>query len=82
MTRGWPTRAPRARPYTVAGLDEYFVVYEDSIRAMIPLRFTKNLGATVITVRIEYQACTPTVCFPPAALRVDVPLTGLDLIRD
>ena len=46
------------------------------------LGFTKNLGATVITLRIDYQACTPTVCFPPATLRVDVPLNGLDLIRD
>jgi hypothetical protein len=26
--------------------------------------------------------CTPSVCFPPATLRVDVPLNGLDLIRD
>ena len=73
---------PAARPFTVAGLDDYFVVYEDSIRAMIPLRFTKNLGATVITLRIEYQACTPTMCFPPATLRVDLTLNGLDLIRD
>jgi peroxiredoxin len=73
---------PAAQPFTVAGLDEHFVVYEDSIRAMIPLRFTKNLGATVITLRTEYQACTPTECFRPATLRVDLTLNGLDLIRD
>jgi peroxiredoxin len=78
---GQPT-LPAARPFTLAGLDEDFVVYEDSIRAMIPLRFARNLGATVITMRIEYQACTLTECFPPATLRVDVPLNGLDLIRD
>src|SRR5438132_6391447 len=73
---------PAARPFTVAGLDEYFVVYEDSFRAMIPLRFTKNLGSTVVTLHTEYQACTPTVCFPPATLRSDVQRNGLDLIRD
>ena len=81
LEAGQPT-LPAAQPFTVAGLDEHFVVYEDSVRAMIPLRFTKNLGATVITLRIEYQACSPTVCFPPATVRVDVPLNGLDLIRD
>jgi len=78
---GQPT-LPAALPFTVAGLDELFVVYEDSIRAMIPLRFTKNLGATVVTLRMEYQACTPTTCFRPATLRVDLTLNGLDLIRD
>ncbi len=73
---------PRPRPFTVEGLDERFFVYDGTIRAMIPLGFTKNLGATVVAVQIAYQTCTPTTCFPPAALRVDVPLNGLDLIRD
>lgn len=73
---------PAARPFTLAGLDEHFVVYEDSIRTMIPLRFTKNLGSTLVTLRMEYQACTPTVCFRPATLRVDLTLNGLELIRD
>jgi peroxiredoxin len=73
---------PAAQAFTVAGLDEQFVVYEDSIRAMIPLRFTRNLGSTVVTLRMEYQACTPTLCFRPATLRVDLTLNGLDLIRD
>ena len=73
---------PTARIVKVAGLDEFFVVYEDSMRTMVPRRFTKNPGAIVITPRIEYQACTRTVCFPLAALHVDVHLNGLDLIRD
>ena len=77
-----PPALPAAQPFTVAGLDEHFVVYEDSIRAMIPLRFTKNLGSTAVTLRMEYQACTPTVCFRPTTLRVDLTLNGLDLIRD
>jgi len=75
-------RCPRHYRSPWPDWDDYFVVYEDSIRALIPLRFTKNLGATVITLRIEYQACTPTMCFPPATLRVDLTLNGLDLIRD
>lgn len=73
---------PAPHPYTIEGLDEHFLVREGSLRTMIPLRLTKNLGQTALTVRANYQACTPSVCFPPATLRVDVPLNGLDLIRD
>ncbi len=73
---------PAPRPYTVEGLDEQLLVYESSIGTTIPLRFTKNLGPTIVALQVEYQACTPTVCFPPATLRIEVALNGLDLIRD
>lgn len=73
---------PAPHPFTVEGLDERFLVYEGSVRTMIPLRLTKNLGPITLTLRANYQSCAPTVCFPPATLRVDVPLNGLDLIRD
>ena len=73
---------PAAKTLNIEGLDETFLVYEGSIRVVIPLQFTKNLGSTMIILRLAYQACTPAECFPPATLRVDVPLNGLDLIRD
>ena len=73
---------PTPQPYVVEGLEEQLRVHEGAIRTTIPLRFTKNLGATVVALQVEYQACTPTVCFPPAVLRVEVALNGLDLIRD
>ena len=64
------------------GLEEHFHVYEGYVRTTIPLRLTRNLGSTTLTLHAIYQSCTPTVCSPPATLRVDVPLSGLDLIRD
>jgi peroxiredoxin len=73
---------PAPQPFTVDGLDEQFFVYEGTVRTTIPLRLNKNLGPTTVSLHVTYQACTPTVCFPPATLPVDVPLTGLDLIRD
>jgi hypothetical protein len=73
---------PDPRPFSIEGLDEHLVVYEGSMRAVIPLRLTKNLGPTSLAVRITCQACTSTICFPPAALRLAIPLNGLDLIRD
>ena len=81
LSAGKP-QLPTPKPFTVEGFDDQFLVYEGIIRALIPLQFTKNLGATVITARVKYQACTPTECFPPVDLRIDVPLNGLDLIRD
>ena len=73
---------PAPHPFAIEGLDEQFVVYEESVRATIPVRFTKNLGPTALTLRANYQACTPSLCYPPTTLQLDVPLTGLDLIRD
>jgi hypothetical protein len=68
----------------VEGLEEDFLVYAGTLRSMIPLRFTKKISDP-LSLRYGwtiYQAFTPTVCFPPATPRVDVPLNGLDLIRD
>jgi peroxiredoxin len=73
---------PTPQPLSFAGLEEKFFAYEGTLQAVLPLRFTKNLGATVVRLHVEYQACTSTVCFPPHALRVDIHLNGVDLIRD
>ena len=73
---------PAPRRLGFKGLEEQFLVYEGSIRGMIPLRFTKNLGPSALTLHVKYQACTSTLCFPPTTLRVAVSLDGLDLIRD
>ena len=73
---------PAPHPFSVEGLDEHFLVLEGAVRATIPLRLTRNLGPINLTLHVDYQACTPTVCFPPAMLSVGVPLNGLDLIRD
>jgi peroxiredoxin len=77
-----PAELPVSQPFSVQGLEERFAVYEGAVRITLPLQFTKSLGPTVVTCRVDYQACMPMVCFPPATLRVDVPLSGLDLIRD
>jgi peroxiredoxin len=73
---------PAPHPFRVEGLDEEFVVFEGKVQTTIPLRFMKNLGQTLLTLQVAYQACTASLCFSPATLRVEVPLNGLDLIRD
>ncbi|MBV9897454.1 MAG: redoxin domain-containing protein [Chloroflexi bacterium] len=81
LTIGTP-ELPTPQPFSIAGLQDRFMVYEDTVRTTIPLLFTSNLGSTGITLRVHAQICTPLVCFPPNATRVDVTLNGLDLIRD
>lgn len=73
---------PTPKSFTVEGLEEKFQVFEGALRLVLPLQFTKNLGSAVVPLRVEYQACTPAVCSAPTTLHVEVPLNGLDLIRD
>ena len=71
-----------SRPFSVAGLDEPFMVYEGSVEATLSLMLIRNLGSTSLCVRVRYQACTEVACLPPASISQEVVLEGLDLIRD
>jgi peroxiredoxin len=73
---------PPPHPFRVEGLDDEFVVHEGRVEATIPLLFTSNLGPTTVRVHVTYQACTETICSPPAEVQLSVQLEGLDLIRD
>jgi peroxiredoxin len=73
---------PPARPLTMEGLDEQFLAYHGSVRATVPLQFTQNLGEASVVLQMEYQACTDSLCYPPETLRIELPLIGLDVIRD
>jgi DsbC/DsbD-like thiol-disulfide interchange protein len=73
---------PAPRSFRVDGLDEDFLVYEGTLLMTVPVLFTSNVGPTTLALEVAYQACTDTTCFPPTSIRVELPLTGLDLIRD
>ena len=77
-----PSRLPAPHPFRVDGLDEAFVVFEGSLGTVIPCMFTSNLGSTVLSLRVSYQECTQSTCYPAAEVRLELPLEGLDLIRD
>ena len=77
-----PAELPAAKTFKITGLDEELAVFEGSVEAILPLLFTRNLGTTRADVRVAYQACTETVCWPPAEVSLDLVLEGLDLIRD
>ena len=71
-----------SRPFSVAGLDEPFMVYDGTIEATLSFMLIRNLGSTSLCVRVRYQACTELACLPPASISQQVVLEGLDLIRD
>jgi hypothetical protein len=74
--------APAARPFTVAGLDESFMVHERVVQGTLPFVLTRNLGPTTVRIRIGYQACTEIECWPPTTMSREIVLNGLDLIRN
>ena len=81
LTVGTP-EWPSGRPFRVEGLDEEFFVAEGTVRLVVPLLFTQNLGSTLVRAAVRYQTCTEAECFAPASASFEVPLTGLDVMRD
>jgi hypothetical protein len=73
---------PAARPFRVTGLDESFVVHEGRIEVVVPFSIDAATGNVTVVANIDYQACSDVECFPPARLRFELPLAGVDLIRD
>ncbi len=73
---------PAPRSFHVEGVDDEFLVYEGTFRMTVPLMLTTNLGLTKLLLELAYQTCTKTTCFPPARIRLELALVGLDLIRD
>jgi hypothetical protein len=77
-----PARLAAPRPWRVEGIDEAFVVHEGRFDAVIPFVVEGSPGDLSLDVTIGYQACSDGECFPPASLRLELPLAGRDLIRD
>jgi hypothetical protein len=69
-------------PLDVTGVDDELMVYAGSPLVTLPLLFTKNLGQTPLQVKVTFQSCTETICYPPRTAQLNVSLEGFDLIRD
>lgn len=77
-----PIALPVPHPFSVAGLNESFFVYEGRVAGTLPFHIDTDLGDITLTVRIAYQACSDVVCFAPNELVLQLPLKSLGLIRD
>ncbi len=68
--------------------DARYVGYEGSVRAAQtfhfgllpgdPTSWRRTGGETLLPVRVRYQACIATECYPPAEVRLELPLTRLE----
>jgi hypothetical protein len=60
---------PAAQRFALEGLDDDLWVYEGHVRASVPLEFTMDRDGMIekpIGVRVRYQVCDETTCYPPA----------------
>lgn len=73
--------APEPHPFAIAGLDETFQVYDGTIRLALPLTFGLATADQLVTATIRYQACSATDCQPPAALRMQLPVSVLNHVE-
>jgi peroxiredoxin len=60
---------PVSVPFKLEGLDDNLRVYEGALRLSVPLEFVmdrgEEMGDRAIDVRVRYQACSETTCYPP-----------------
>jgi hypothetical protein len=73
---------PAPQPAHLEGIDETFWAYKERVDVAIPFAILSNQGTVTLRVQVRFQACTESVCYPPQDLALEIPLEGLDLIRD
>jgi hypothetical protein len=73
---------PSGKPFRIEGLDETFSVVEGSLDVKIPFYFSDEATEdATLTVRMEYQACSDSVCFAPVQVSIDLPVGYLPIPR-
>ena len=77
-----PIRLPAPRRLHIEGLDEELLVHEGRVEAAAPFNIVPFVESVTLSVTVSYQACTDSVCYPPDSVVLDVPLRGVDLIRE
>jgi Disulphide bond corrector protein DsbC/AhpC/TSA family len=77
-----PMSWPEPRRLRVAGVGEEIRLHEGTIRGTLPFAFTAPAGAGAhrLTVVLSYQACSDTVCYPPDAVRLELPVKEIALV--
>ena len=69
-------------PSAMDAAGEQFEGYEGAVTGRLWFAINKFQGDVDVYAVVRYQACTDFLCYPPAELRIPLPLKGVDLIRD
>jgi len=72
------TGLPATVPFLMEGLEDEFMVFEDSVTAVVPFTVLINRGAVTLRAKVRFQACTESVCFPPSEIILEVSIAGAD----
>lgn len=82
-----PLELPEPDVRRLEGIGEY-VGYEGTVRATRTFHFgllpgdprswRRGAGETMVTVRVRFQACTESECYPPDEVRLELALTRLE----
>lgn len=77
-----PAAWPTPRRLEVEGGEAPLPVHDGVVRGSLPLTFTGLPGAgdQALDIRVTYQACSATVCLPPAVARLTVPVSEVGLV--
>jgi len=65
---------PPPTPHQMEGFDEVLFIYEGDLSVAIPLTFTAGVDATVLEVKVRYQACSDQGCFMPQTVELSLPV--------
>ena len=73
---------PAPQPFQIPGLDEQFHIYEGELTGSLPVSINQNSGDLELTLRLRYQACSDTECFPLRAVELRLPVQARENFRD
>jgi peroxiredoxin len=76
-----PAELPPTHPWKMEGLDEEYHVYEGTVTATVPVHIDSLREQVSLEVRVRYQACTDSVCYPPEEVTLELPVNAEDLFR-
>jgi DsbC/DsbD-like thiol-disulfide interchange protein len=67
---------PPPTPHQMEGSDEVLFIYKGDLSVAIPLTFNAGVDATVLEVKVRYQACSDQGCFMPQTVELSLPVRG------
>ncbi len=73
---------PEPQVLTIAGIDEELPVYTGRVEASASFNIVPLMETATLSLAVSYQACTDSLCYPPDSAVLDIPLKGVDLIRE
>lgn len=73
---------PAPRSLVVEALGEEYLVYDGAVVATVPLAIVPVVPEVRLGIEVRYQVCSDYACYPPSKVSLELPVQGLELIRE